>query len=68
MSLQYLLTRRAINIAIGNALEDMQSNTRRSIRNMIDLSLLFSKSENHKQFFPSQKGGCQYKKSIHGTR
>jgi len=55
MSLQYLLTRRAINIAIGNALEDMQSNTRRSIRNMIDLSLLFSKSENHKQFFSVAK-------------
>jgi len=36
-------------------MEDMKSNTRRSIRNLIDLGLLFSQSENQKWFFNTAK-------------
>jgi len=51
LELQHRLVRQAINIAISKAMEDMKGNTRRSIRNLIDLGLLFSKSENQKWFF-----------------
>lgn len=55
MELQYRLVKQTINIAVSKALEDMKSNTRRSIRNLIDLGLLFSHSENQKWFFTTAK-------------
>lgn len=51
MDLQHRLVRQAINIAVSKAMDDMKSDAKRSIRNLIDLGLLFSKSENQKQFF-----------------
>ncbi|MFZ3131799.1 MAG: hypothetical protein WA125_12025 [Desulfosporosinus sp.] len=51
LELRHRLIRRTINIAVSKALEEMKSNTRRSIRNLIDLGLLFSTSENQKWFF-----------------
>jgi len=47
--------RQAINIAVSKAMEDMERNTRRSIRNLIDLGLLFSTGENQKWFFNAAK-------------
>ena len=37
--------------AVSKAMDDMRSDAKRSIRNLVDLGLLFSKSENQKQFF-----------------
>jgi len=55
LELQHRLIRQTINIAVSKAMEDMKSNTRRSIRNLIDLGLLFSTSENQKCFFDAAK-------------
>ena len=49
------LARQAIGIAVDKALEDVKGNTRRGIRNLIDLGLLFSQSENQKWFFGAAK-------------
>ena len=51
VDLQHRLVRQAINIAVSKAMDDMRSDAKRSIRNLVDLGLLFSKSENQKQFF-----------------
>lgn len=51
MELQHRLARQMIDVAVSKALEDMKGNTKRSIRNLIDLGMLFSKSENSKRFF-----------------
>jgi hypothetical protein len=51
MELQHRLVRQAIDIAVSKAIDDMKSDAKRSIRNLIDLGLLFSKSENQKHFF-----------------
>jgi hypothetical protein len=45
------LARQAVGIAVSKALEDVKGNARRSIRNLIDLGLLFSQTENQKWFF-----------------
>jgi len=55
LELHHRLVRQTINIAVSKAMEDMKSNTKRSIRNLIDLGLLFSKSENQKWFFNAAK-------------
>ena len=55
MELQHRLVRQAINIAVSKAMEDMKGNTRRGVRNLIDLGLLFSQSENQKWFFNTAK-------------
>ena len=55
MELQHRLIRQTIHIAVSKAMEDMQSNTKRSIRNLIDLGLLFAKSENQKWFYSAAK-------------
>jgi len=55
VDLQHRLTRQTIHIAVSKALEDMKSNTRRSIRNLIDLGLFFSHSENQEWFFHTAK-------------
>ena len=55
LELQHRLIRQTINIAISKAMEDMKGNTRRSIRNLLDLGLLFSTSENQKWFFNTAK-------------
>lgn len=55
MELQHRLIRQTINIAVSKAIEDMKGNTRRSIRNLIDLALLFSQGENQKWFFKTAK-------------
>lgn len=51
MELQHRLARQIINRAVSKAMEDMSSNAKRSIRNLIDLGLFFSKTENQKSFF-----------------
>lgn len=51
MELQYRLVRQAIDIAVSKAIDDMKSDAKRSLRNLIDLGLLFSKGENQKHFF-----------------
>jgi len=53
--LQHRLIMQTINIAVSKAMEDMKTNTKRSIRNLIDLGLLFSRSENQKWFFSTAK-------------
>ena len=55
MDLQHRLMRRTINIAVSKAMEDMKSNTKRSVRNLIDLGLFFSRCENQKWFFNTAK-------------
>ena len=55
MDLQHRLARQTVNIAISKAIEDMENDTKRSIRNLIDLALLFSKSENQKKIFNTAK-------------
>jgi len=51
MELQHRLVRQTIDIAISKAIDDMKSDAKRSLRNLIDLGLLFSKGENQKHFF-----------------
>jgi len=55
LDLHHRLMRQTINIAVSKAIEDMRSNTKRSVRNLIDLGLLFSRSENQKWFFNTAK-------------
>lgn len=55
MELQHRLVRQTINIAVSKAMEDMKDNPGRSIRNLLDLGLLFSQSENQKKFFNTAK-------------
>lgn len=55
MDLQHRLSRQMIGIAVNKAMEDMKSNTKRSIRNLLDLGLFFGKSENQKWFFTTAK-------------
>lgn len=55
VDLQHRLIRQTIHIAVSKALEDMKSNTKRSIRNLIDLGLLFSHSGNQEWFFHTAK-------------
>jgi len=51
LELQHRLVRQAIDIAVSKAIEDMKSNSRRSIRNLIDLGLMFSTSSEQANFF-----------------
>lgn len=53
MDIQHRQVRQAIDIAVSKALEDIKGkgNARRSIRNLIDLGLLFSKNDDFKRFF-----------------
>lgn len=51
MELCHRLVRQTIDRAITKAMEDMAGNTGRGIRKLIDLGLMFSKSENQKWFF-----------------
>ena len=53
MDIQHRLVRQAIDIAVSKAMEDIKGNAKRSIRNLVDLGLLFSKSDDHKRFFTS---------------
>ncbi|HWR23412.1 MAG TPA: hypothetical protein VN366_08040 [Feifaniaceae bacterium] len=55
MELQYRVTRQMIDIAVSKAMEDMESNVKRGVRNLVDLGLLFSKSENQKRFFTAAR-------------
>ncbi|MEA4901753.1 hypothetical protein [Desulfitobacterium sp.] len=55
MELQHRLVRQTINIAISKAIDDMRCNLKRSMRNLVDLGLLFSKSEKQKWFFSTAK-------------
>ncbi|SHH99418.1 hypothetical protein SAMN02745823_01835 [Sporobacter termitidis DSM 10068] len=55
LEMEHRLVRQTINIAVSKAMEDMKSNTRRSIRNLIDLGLLFSNGENQEWFFNTAK-------------
>lgn len=55
MELRHRLVRQTINRAVSKAMEDMTENTGRGIRKLIDLGLMFSKSENQKWFFSSAK-------------
>ncbi len=55
MELQHRLIKQTINIAISKAIEDMKGNTRRGIRNLIDLGLLFSQNKNTTWFFKTSK-------------
>lgn len=55
LELQYELARQIISIAVSKALNDIQTNTKRSILNLLDLGLLFSHSETQKWFFHTAK-------------
>lgn len=55
LDLQHRLKRQTIYIAVSKAIEDIANDTKRNIRNLIDLGLLFSKSENQKWFFNTAK-------------
>jgi hypothetical protein len=58
------LARQAIGIAVDKAMDDVKGNPRRSIRNLIDLGLLFSQSENQKWFLQRQAGDRKPEKSV----
>lgn len=45
------LARQAVGIAVSKAMEDVKGNARRGIRNLLDLGVLFSRTENQKWFF-----------------
>ena len=51
LELQHRLARQAIDIAVSKAIEDMKCNSKRSIRNLIDLGLMFSASSEQTDFF-----------------
>ncbi len=55
MDLHHRLMRQTIHIAVSKAMEDMRTDTKRGIRNLVDLGLLFSRSENQKWFFNTAK-------------
>ncbi|HPY63254.1 MAG TPA: hypothetical protein PL100_02000 [Bacillota bacterium] len=55
MELQHRLVRQAIDIAISKAIDDMKSDAKRSLRNLIDLGLFFSKGENQINFLNTAK-------------
>lgn len=55
LDIEARLARQAIGIAVSKAMEGVKGNTRRSIRNLIDLGMLFSQSENQKWFFGTAK-------------
>jgi len=55
LDMQARLARQAISIAVVKAMEDMGRNARRSIRNLIDLGLMFSQGENQRWFFETAK-------------
>lgn len=60
MEIQHRLVSQMIHIAVKKALEDMKTDTKRSIRNLLDLGLLFSRSENQKSFFSMAKQVVDY--------
>lgn len=51
MELQHELAKQTVHIAVSKALNDIQTDTSRTIRNLIDLGLLFSRGETQKWFF-----------------
>jgi hypothetical protein len=51
LELRHRLVRQTIDRAITKAMEDMEGNTGRGIRKLIDLGLMFSTGENQKWFF-----------------
>ncbi|NBJ14789.1 MAG: hypothetical protein FNP40_04285 [Dehalobacter sp. 4CP] len=55
MDLQHRLVRQAIDIAVGKALDDAKGNIKRSLRNLVDLGLLFSKNDAHRRLFLSAR-------------
>lgn len=50
MERQHRLARQAIDIAVSKTIDDMKSDVKRSLRNLIDLGLFFSKGENQIHF------------------
>lgn len=59
MDLQHKMLRSTIEILINKAIVEMQSDTRRSIRNFIDLGVYFAKGENQKKFFMRMQSTIQ---------
>jgi hypothetical protein len=55
LDIEARLVRQAIGFAVTKAMEDINGNARRSIRNLIDLGSLFSKTENQKWFFDAAR-------------
>ena len=55
LDIEARLVRQAIAFAVTKAMEDIKGNTRRSIRNLIDLGSLFSKTENQMWFFEAAR-------------
>ena len=51
MEPQHRLARQIIHTAVSKGMEDMKVNPRRGLRNLVDLALYFSESEQQKQFF-----------------
>lgn len=49
------LIRQAIGIAVDKAVQDVEGNARRGVRNLIDLGLMFSRGENQKWFFETAR-------------
>ena len=55
LDFHHRLTRKTIDIAVTKILSDMKHNTKRSVRNLVDLGALFSGSENQKTFFAAAR-------------
>ncbi len=55
MDFHHRLTRKTIDIAVTKILGDMKYNTKRSVRNLVDLGALFSGREHQKAFFADAK-------------
>lgn len=55
MDMHHRLMRQTIDIAVRKAMVDIQKDAKRSIRNLVDLGLFFSRSENQKWFFSTAK-------------
>lgn len=51
MELKHRLARQVIDIAVSKAMEDMKTNAKRSVRNLIDLGMFFSTTQTQKDFF-----------------
>lgn len=55
MDMHHRLACQAIDIALNKAIKDIYSDSKRGIRNLVDLGLLFTRNDNQKWFFHMAK-------------
>ncbi len=67
LDIEARLARQAVAIAVNKALEDVKADVRRGVRNLVDLGLLFSRSENQKWFFGTARQVVENPKNPYGA-